>query len=91
MRNLAIWMQMSLDGYGSAPGGGPLDWPVVTDELTGYWQQIGEDIDAFIYGARTWGFMSQFWPRADTLPGASDFQARPFSHAVIATHYRTVP
>ncbi len=72
MRKLAVWMQMSLDGYGSAPDG-VLNWPVVSDELTGYWLELIEEFDTMLYGRRVYELMAGYWPAADKQPNADAY------------------
>jgi dihydrofolate reductase len=72
VRQLTVWMQMSLDGYSAAPG--PFDWPVVTEDLTDFWLETQQQLDTFVYGRKIFGFMSAFRPTADADRNAGSYQ-----------------
>lgn len=72
MQQLNVWMQMSLDGYGSGPEGA-FDWPVMETELQWYGIEHLGRAGAFLYGRRVFEMMAGFWPTADTLPGPAGF------------------
>ncbi|MFI2486951.1 dihydrofolate reductase family protein [Promicromonospora kroppenstedtii] len=70
MRKLLYGMNLSVDGYISAPGD-DLGWSEPNDELFQWW--LGEEraIELFLYGRRLWETMSSYWPTGDQQPGAT--------------------
>jgi dihydrofolate reductase len=74
MRKVSLWMQMSLDGYTEGPNG-EFDWPVVNEELHGYFVDELRAMGAFLYGRKVYEGMVAFWPTADTNPSSTPLQA----------------
>ncbi|WP_460772027.1 dihydrofolate reductase family protein [Microbacterium sp. GXF7504] len=70
MRRLVYGMNVSLDGYVSAAGGG-LDWSAPSDELFRWWLQEEQAVTLFVYGRGLWETMSSYWPTGDLQPGAT--------------------
>ncbi|UOX89556.1 dihydrofolate reductase family protein [Amycolatopsis sp. FBCC-B4732] len=70
MRKLVYGMNLSLDGYTTAPGG-DLGWSEPSDELFEWWLEQEQAVDLFLYGRKLWETMGSHWPTADELPGAT--------------------
>ncbi|NBH04916.1 dihydrofolate reductase family protein [Amycolatopsis sp. SID8362] len=70
MRKLVYGMNLSLDGYITAPDG-DLGWSEPSDELFEWWLEREQAIDLFLYGRKLWETMGSHWPTADELPGAT--------------------
>ena len=70
MRKLTFGMNVSLDGYISAPGD-DLGWSVPCDELFQWWSDRVAATDLSLYGRKLWETMSSHWPTADQLPNAT--------------------
>jgi dihydrofolate reductase len=73
MRKLIYGMNLSLDGYVAAAGGG-LGWSEPSAELFQWWLEQEQAIDLFLYGRRLWETMSSYWPTGDQQPGATAAQ-----------------
>jgi dihydrofolate reductase len=67
---LTYAMNVSLDGYISAPGD-DLRWSVPSDELFQWWSDRVGATGLALYGRRVWEGMSAHWPTADQQPGAT--------------------
>src|SRR5579875_190225 len=70
MRTLTFGMNLSLDGYISAPGD-DLGWSVPSDELFQWWSDRVAATGLALYGRKLWETMSSHWPTADQQPGAT--------------------
>lgn len=70
MGAVILSMQLSLDGRIAGPNG-EFDWPVVGEELLGYFNDEMRDVDTFLYGRRMYEEMAEFWPTGDTNPVAT--------------------
>jgi dihydrofolate reductase len=73
--NIALWMQVSLDGFAEGPDR-DIDWPIVDEEL---WESYLDELsamDVFLYGREMYEIMASFWPTADADPAISDFYVR---------------
>jgi dihydrofolate reductase len=70
MRKLLYGMNLSVDGYISAPGD-DLGWSEPNDELFQWWLDEERAIELFLYGRRLWETMSSYWPTGDQQPGAT--------------------
>lgn len=70
MRTLTYAMNLSLDGYTTAPGG-DLGWSVPSDELFQWWSDRVATTGLSLYGRKLWENMSAHWPTADQRPGAT--------------------
>ena len=84
MRTMTLWMQSSLDGHTSGPGG-ELDWPTVGPELGRYFVEELSKYDLFVYGRRVYEQMASFWPGAEDLPNISEF------HVAYSRLWKPVP
>jgi dihydrofolate reductase len=70
MRKLYSFMVTTLDGFHEGPDG-EFDWPNVDDEFHAFSERQLNDIDALLFGRRTYEHMAAFWPTAaamETLP-----------------------
>jgi dihydrofolate reductase len=70
MRKLTFGMNLSLDGYISAPGD-DISWSVPSDELFQWWSERVGATRLALYGRKLWETMSSYWPTADQQPGAT--------------------
>jgi len=50
---------------------GEFDWPVVKDELNGYFVDQLRSAGMFLYGRKVYEMMAYFWPAADQDPAAT--------------------
>ncbi|GGL46737.1 dihydrofolate reductase family protein [Planomonospora parontospora] len=73
MRNLTVWMQMSLDGYTEGPHG-EFDWPVVEPEVLGYFVDLASRFDTFLFGRKVYEMMAGYWPTADRQDSSTDYE-----------------
>jgi dihydrofolate reductase len=74
MRRLTYGMNVSVDGYVSAPGD-DLSWGVPSDELFQWWSDRVGETDLSLYGRRLWEAMSSHWPTADQQPEVTPQEA----------------
>lgn len=70
MRNLILWMSVSVDGYFEGPSR-ELDWHMVDEELHSYFNEQLGAMGAFLSGRITYDLMADFWPTVDADPSAS--------------------
>ncbi|MCQ9165913.1 MULTISPECIES: dihydrofolate reductase family protein [unclassified Arthrobacter] len=84
MRKLCFGMNVSLDGYIDAPGGG-LGWSVPSEELFQWWSDRVGATGLALYGRRLWEAMGSHWPTADQQPGATA------AEIVFARRWRDMP
>jgi dihydrofolate reductase len=73
VRTLSFGMNVSLDGYTTAPGD-DLGWSVPSDELFQWWSDRVAATGLALYGRRLWETMSSYWPTVDRQPGATPAQ-----------------
>ena len=78
MRTLTFGMNVSLDGYITAPGE-DLGWSTPSDELFQWWSDRVGATGLALYGRKLWDTMSSHWPTADQQPGATPAQIQ-FAH-----------
>ena len=84
MRTLTYAMNVSLDGYVTAPDG-DLGWSVPSDELFQWWSDRVAATGLALYGRRVWEGMNAHWPTADQQPGATP------AHVEYARRWRDMP
>lgn len=84
MRTLTYGMNVSLDGYITAPGD-DLGWSVPSDELFQWWSDRVAATGLALYGRRLWEAMSSHWPTADQQPGVTP------GHVEYARRWRNMP
>ncbi|MBV8253083.1 MAG: dihydrofolate reductase [Chitinophaga sp.] len=70
MRNLVLFMHVSLDGY-VASSNGEMKWIHLDDEIFDYVHQRIAQTNTALYGRRTWELMESYWPTAADKPGAT--------------------
>ena len=63
MRRIVTFNRVSADGYFSAPDGN-LDWAVPDDQLDREATAGGGNVDAMLFGRRTYEMFESFWPKA---------------------------
>lgn len=78
-------MNLSLDGYVSAPGD-DLAWSVPSDALFQWWSDRLGATGLALCGRRLWEGMSSHWATAAQQPGAT---LRAFPDGVLLTRYET--
>jgi dihydrofolate reductase len=78
MRKIVLMMSVSLDGYMEGPNR-EIDWHLVDGELHMHFNEVLEDMGAFLSGRATYELMADYWPTADREPGVlrpvADFAA----------------
>jgi dihydrofolate reductase len=84
MPRLTYGMNVSLDGYVSAPGD-DLGWSTPSDELFQFWSDRVGATGLALYGRRLWEGMNSHWPTADQQPGATP------AHVEYARRWRAMP
>jgi dihydrofolate reductase len=70
MRNLVLFMHVSLDGFVADPDGG-LEWITLEDEIFEFVKQRTDAADTALYGRVTYEMMQAYWPTAADQPGAT--------------------
>lgn len=63
---------VSLDGY-IEDTTHALDWAIVEEEFQRYINDRARELDAFLYGRRTYEAMTACWPTADEAPSQPDY------------------
>jgi dihydrofolate reductase len=67
MRNLVLFMHVSLDGFVAGPGG-EMDWINVNEELFDFVAARINAGNTALYGRVTWEMMESYWPTAADQP-----------------------
>ncbi len=70
MRNVILFMHVSLDGFTAGPDGG-LDWIVVDDEI---WKEVIDlqsTADTALFGRINYQGFERYWPTVPSDPNAS--------------------
>ena len=70
MRKLIYGMNLTLDGYITAPGD-DIGWSGPSDELFQFWSDQLQATDLSLYGRKLWQTMSSYWPTGDQQPDAT--------------------
>lgn len=70
MRNLVLFMHVSLDGFVAGPNG-EMDWIVVNDQIFDLAGKRTKKADTALYGRVTYQMMESYWPTAGAQPNAS--------------------
>ncbi len=70
MRQLVLFMHVSLDGF-VAGVNGEMDWIKVDEDLFDYAGRQTDQSDAALYGRITYEMMEDYWPTAAEMPNAS--------------------
>ena len=70
MRELVLFVHMSLDGFLAGPNG-EMDWINVDQEIFDYVGQRVNRTDTALYGRKTYEMMQAYWPTAADQPDAT--------------------
>ncbi|HEY9473093.1 MAG TPA: dihydrofolate reductase family protein, partial [Mycobacteriales bacterium] len=70
MRNIILFMSVSLDGFFEGPDR-EIDWHLVDDELHSHFNEQLRSVGAFLEGRVTYELMAGFWPTADSDPSST--------------------
>lgn len=70
MRQLVLFMHVSLDGFVAGPNG-EMDWIKVDEDMFDYAGRQTDQSDAALYGRITYEMMEDYWPTAADSPNAS--------------------
>ncbi|MDB5150308.1 MAG: bifunctional deaminase-reductase domain protein [Mucilaginibacter sp.] len=70
MRNLVLFMHISLDGF-TARADGAMDWIKVSEEIFEYANDRIQATDTALYGRKTFEMMDAYWPTAADEPNPS--------------------
>jgi len=70
MRNLVLFMHISLDGFVAGPNG-EMDWIVLNDEVFDLAGKRTKKADMALYGRVTYQMMEAYWPTAAVQPNAT--------------------
>ncbi len=70
MGRLIYSMSVSLDGFVETPSRS-LDWVLVDEELHSFFNDEARAMSAFLYGRRMYELMVDYWPTAESDPGAT--------------------
>lgn len=73
MRKLIYGMGTSLDGYIETRTG-EVAMPAPDEELHRFANEQAREAGAFLYGRRLYEVMAGYWPTADTIPSAPDYE-----------------
>ncbi len=73
MRNVVLFMHISLDGFAAGPNG-ELDWISYDEELEKYAEEIVSTVGAALYGRVTYQMMESYWPTVLTNPSATQHE-----------------
>ena len=71
MRNVVLFMHISLDGFAAGPNG-ELDWISYDQELEKYAEGIVSTVGSPLYGRVTYQLMESYWPTVLTNPSATE-------------------
>jgi dihydrofolate reductase len=66
VRKIIYLVHTSVDGFIEGPQG-EFDWPMMGPELSSYIREFDDRTDLFLYGRVVWGWMANFWPKAEEL------------------------
>jgi dihydrofolate reductase len=70
MGTITLWMQVSADGYTKGLDGA-FDWPIVQEQLHGYFNDQLRDATTFLYGRNVYEMMAAFWPSVEDTPDSA--------------------
>jgi dihydrofolate reductase len=87
MRNVFLFMMISLDGYFEGPDH-DLSWHnAANDEFTQFANNQLDETDTLVFGHRTYDMMASFWPTPEARQEAKDTTTRMNAlHKVVFTH-----
>lgn len=72
MRNVVLFMHISLDGFAAGPNG-ELDWISYDEELEKYAEDVVSTVGSPMYGRVTYQMMESYWPTVLDDPSATDY------------------
>lgn len=96
MRNLVLFMHVSLDGFVAGPGG-EMDWIHVDEQIFDYAGQRTNASDLALYGRKTYEMMQAYWPTAADQPNPTKHDIehsawyKAVSKVVLSKSMRTAP
>jgi dihydrofolate reductase len=70
MRNVVLFMHISLDGFAAGPNG-ELDWISYNEELEKHAEELVSTAGAALYGRVTYKMMEGYWPTVLANPDAT--------------------
>jgi dihydrofolate reductase len=70
MRKMFLFMMLSLDGYFEAPGH-DIGWHNVDDEFNHFALEQLKEVDALMFGRRTYELMAGYWPEVIRMGGSA--------------------
>jgi dihydrofolate reductase len=70
MRNVVVFMHISLDGFAAGPNG-ELDWMSYDEELEKYAEGIVSTVGTALYGRVTYQMMESYWPTVPADPSST--------------------
>ena len=73
MRNVVLFMHISLDGFAAGPNG-ELDWMSYDEELEKYAEGIVNTVGSPLYGRVTYQMMESYWPTVLKNPAATSHE-----------------
>lgn len=73
MRNVVLFMHMSLDGF-AAGSHGELNWVSFDEELKKYAESIVSKVGSPVYGRVTYQLMESYWPTVLKNPAATEYE-----------------
>jgi dihydrofolate reductase len=73
MRNVVLFMHLSLDGFAAGPNG-ELEWISYDQELEKYGEEIVSTVGSPLYGRVTYQLMESYWPTVLTNPSANEHE-----------------
>src|SRR5262245_38911235 len=73
MRNVVLFMHISLDGFAAGPNG-ELDWISYDQELEKYAEGIVSTVGSPLYGRVTYQLMESYWPSVLKNPAATQHE-----------------
>jgi dihydrofolate reductase len=85
MRKIFVFMNISMDGYVEGPGH-DISWAHGGDSET-FAREQGREVDAILFGRRTYEMMSSFWPTpqaAEVAPETAGFMNE--EQKLVASH-----
>jgi dihydrofolate reductase len=73
MAKLIAWNMLSLDGFFEGPKPGQLEWFAFSEQVQSYILETQMEAGALLFGRRTFEFMANYWPHADSSDPVTGF------------------